>query len=126
VQDTWIAVIKGIDGFEGRSSLRMIFRILANQAAPVAPASGARCRRRRWPTSWRGGAASVSVERFAGPPGRGMWGPAAGVLERPARGAVVDQRNVRAVRRDGDDTAREPAPGPGPARRRGLDVRGGV
>jgi RNA polymerase sigma-70 factor (ECF subfamily) len=33
VQDTWIAVIKGIDGFEGRSSLRTwIFRILANQA----------------------------------------------------------------------------------------------
>ena len=33
VQDTWIAVIKGIGGFEGRSTLRTwIFRILANQA----------------------------------------------------------------------------------------------
>lgn len=33
VQDTWIAVIKGIDGFEGRSSLRTwIFRILTYQA----------------------------------------------------------------------------------------------
>ena len=33
VQETWIAVIKGIDRFEGRSSLRTwIFRILANQA----------------------------------------------------------------------------------------------
>lgn len=33
MQDTWIAVIKGIDGFEGRSSLRTwIFRILTYQA----------------------------------------------------------------------------------------------
>lgn len=33
VQETWLAVIKGIDGFEGRSSLRTwIFRILVNQA----------------------------------------------------------------------------------------------
>lgn len=32
-QDTWLAVIKGIGGFEGRSSLRTwIFRILVNQA----------------------------------------------------------------------------------------------
>jgi RNA polymerase sigma-70 factor (ECF subfamily) len=33
VQDTWIGVIKGIDGFEGRSSLRTwIFQILLNTA----------------------------------------------------------------------------------------------
>ncbi len=33
VQDTWVAVLKGIDGFEGRSSLRTwTFRILANVA----------------------------------------------------------------------------------------------
>jgi RNA polymerase sigma-70 factor (ECF subfamily) len=32
-QDTWLAVLKGIDSFEGRSSLRTwIFRILANRA----------------------------------------------------------------------------------------------
>jgi RNA polymerase sigma-70 factor (ECF subfamily) len=32
-QETWLAVIKGLDGFEGRSSLRTwIFRILSNQA----------------------------------------------------------------------------------------------
>lgn len=33
VQDTWLAVIRGIDGFEGRSSLRTwVFRILVNIA----------------------------------------------------------------------------------------------
>jgi RNA polymerase sigma-70 factor (ECF subfamily) len=33
VQETWLAVIKGIDGFQGRSSLRTwIFRIVVNQA----------------------------------------------------------------------------------------------
>lgn len=33
VQETWLAVIRGLDGFEGRSSLRTwVFRILTNQA----------------------------------------------------------------------------------------------
>jgi RNA polymerase sigma-70 factor, ECF subfamily len=33
VQETWLAVIRGLDGFEGRSSLRTwIFAILANRA----------------------------------------------------------------------------------------------
>ena len=33
VQDTWVAVLKGLDGFEGRSSLKTwIYRILLNQA----------------------------------------------------------------------------------------------
>src|SRR6516162_2259589 len=34
VQETWLAVIKGIDSFAGRSSLRTwMFRILTNQAS---------------------------------------------------------------------------------------------
>jgi RNA polymerase sigma-70 factor (ECF subfamily) len=42
VQETWIAVMRGIDGFEGRSSLKTwIFRILTN----VAMRSGAKERR---------------------------------------------------------------------------------
>jgi RNA polymerase sigma-70 factor, ECF subfamily len=42
VQETWIAVMRGIDGFEGRASLKTwIFRILTN----VAMRAGARERR---------------------------------------------------------------------------------
>jgi RNA polymerase sigma-70 factor (ECF subfamily) len=75
VQDTWIAVIRGIDRFEGRSTLRTwIFRILANQART----RGMRERRTVPASSLADELAeaeqpSVSVERFAGPPGRGMW-----------------------------------------------------
>ena len=37
VQETWVGVVKGIDGFEGRSSLKTwIFRILANVARTKA------------------------------------------------------------------------------------------
>jgi RNA polymerase sigma-70 factor (ECF subfamily) len=33
VQDTWVGVLRGLDGFEGRSSVRTwIFRILVNRA----------------------------------------------------------------------------------------------
>jgi RNA polymerase sigma-70 factor (ECF subfamily) len=38
VQEAWIAVMRGIDGFEGRSSLKTwIFRILANVAMRAGP-----------------------------------------------------------------------------------------
>jgi RNA polymerase sigma-70 factor, ECF subfamily len=38
VQETWIAVMRGIDGFEGRSSLKTwIFRILTNVAMRIGP-----------------------------------------------------------------------------------------
>ena len=41
VQETWIAVLRGIDRFEGRSSLKTwIFRILANRAKTRAEREG--------------------------------------------------------------------------------------
>lgn len=41
VQETWLGVIRGIDSFEGRSSLKTwIFRILANQAKTKALREG--------------------------------------------------------------------------------------
>src|SRR5215218_10308571 len=50
VQETWIAVMRGIERFEGRSSLKTwIFRILTNVARAPAPASGGACRSRRSP-----------------------------------------------------------------------------
>jgi RNA polymerase sigma-70 factor (ECF subfamily) len=74
VQDTWIAVMRGLDGFEGRSSLKTwMFRILANQAR-----SRGERERRTVPLSSLAGEldeheASVPPERFTGPAGRGMW-----------------------------------------------------
>jgi RNA polymerase sigma-70 factor (ECF subfamily) len=74
VQDTWVAVMRGLDGFEGRSSLKTwIFRILANQAKRRGERE-----RRTVPLSSLAGEldqddASVAPERFTGPPGRGVW-----------------------------------------------------
>ncbi|HYJ33691.1 MAG TPA: RNA polymerase sigma factor [Candidatus Binatia bacterium] len=59
VQETWLGVIRGLDGFEGRSSLRTwIFSILIRRArtlasrearrAGVAPANGAAPDREEW------------------------------------------------------------------------------
>jgi len=65
VQETWIGVMRGIDGFEGRASLKTwIFRILTN----VAMRSGAR-ERRSMPFSALAeventGAPSVDPDRF--------------------------------------------------------------
>jgi RNA polymerase sigma-70 factor, ECF subfamily len=72
VQDTWLAVLRGLDRFEGRSSLRTwIFRILANLARsrgvrehrsvpmdllgdprPAVPASRFRPEGDEWPGHW--------------------------------------------------------------------------
>ncbi len=74
VQETWVAVLHGVGGFEGRASLKTwIFRILANQART----RGERERRTVPLSSLAGELAdecpSVAAERFAGPGGRGVW-----------------------------------------------------
>jgi RNA polymerase sigma-70 factor, ECF subfamily len=90
VQDTWLAVMKGVDGFEGRSSLKTwIFRILANQARTRGERE-----RRTVPISsltaeLSDDRPSVPADRFAGPPGHGMW------AQPPARWS--DQPEVRAL-----------------------------
>jgi RNA polymerase sigma-70 factor (ECF subfamily) len=76
VQETWLAVIRGIGKFEGRSSLRSwIFAILVYRARSY----GVRETRRlggqlsldaAGPTGERG---VVPADRFGGPPGRGAW-----------------------------------------------------
>jgi RNA polymerase sigma-70 factor (ECF subfamily) len=63
VQDTWLGVIKGIDRFEGRSSLKTwLFRILVNRARSTGVKE-----RRHFPSPGREPA--VPRERF-GPDGR--------------------------------------------------------
>ena len=73
VQETWIAVIRGIDRFEQRSALKTwITRILVN----IARTKGVKERRTVPMGSLLGDAddgAAVSPDRFVGPPGRGAW-----------------------------------------------------
>lgn len=72
VQDTWLALLKGIDGFEGRSSLRTwLFRVLVN----IAKTRGVR-EKRMTPTDLLGSDASTaSPDRFqsAGDRWPGHW-----------------------------------------------------
>jgi RNA polymerase sigma-70 factor, ECF subfamily len=75
VQETWLAVLKGIGRFEGRSSLKTwLFRILTNNAKTRGEREG-----RSIPFSALAGAddegASVDPERFLGPEERfpGHW-----------------------------------------------------
>lgn len=90
-QDTWQAVITGIDRFEGRSSLKTwIFQILTNQART----RGAR-ERRTVPASSLASeldeGPSVPLERFAGPEGRGAWAqPPARWSDQPATVVEID------------------------------------
>jgi RNA polymerase sigma-70 factor (ECF subfamily) len=76
VQDTWIAVIRGIGAFEGRSRVRSwIFTILVNRAR----SHGVReARRAAGPPSGASsnaddGPYAIPEERFVGRRGRGAW-----------------------------------------------------
>ncbi len=74
VQETWLAVIKGLARFEQRSSLKTwITSILVN----IAKTRGIK-ERRTVPLGSLGsdagdGGPSVDPDRFTGPPGRGAW-----------------------------------------------------
>ena len=59
VQDTWLGVVRGIEGFEGRSSLKTwLFRILVNRARSVG------ARERRTTPVEHGDERAVPAERF--------------------------------------------------------------
>ena len=97
VQETWLAVLNGIDRFEGRSSLKTwIFRILANRAKTRGEREG-----RSIPLSAIGGDpeaddASVDPDRFFGADGPAPFGwaapprdwPQKRVLDREALGVI--------------------------------------
>ena len=90
VQDTWLAVLNGIDRFEGRSSLRTwIFRILVNRAKT----RGVR-ERRVVPFSSLADAeddddATVDADRFV-PRGAGRW------VAEPARWSDLPEERLLA------------------------------
>ena len=105
VQDTWLAVLRGVDRFEGRSSLRTwVFRILAN----IARTRGVR-EHRSIPMSALGSAErrgpTVDPDRFRGTGDRypGGWNtfPRAWPEADPAAGHAADHtalgHDVRAV-----------------------------
>jgi RNA polymerase sigma-70 factor (ECF subfamily) len=98
VQETWLAVLNGIDRFEGRSSLKTwLFRILTNRAKTRGQRDG-----RMVPFSALAGAAvdsdeaSVDPDRFLGPdsPTPGAWAapplawPEDKILERETLGVI--------------------------------------
>jgi RNA polymerase sigma-70 factor (ECF subfamily) len=90
VQETWLSVIAGLDGFEGRSSLKTwIFRILANRAM----SRGAR-EARVVPLSSLGDEPTVDPDRFgaegawASPPR--PWAPEDRALAAEARDRIED------------------------------------
>jgi RNA polymerase sigma-70 factor (ECF subfamily) len=100
VQDTWITVIRGIDRFEGRSTLKTwIYGILVNIARRRAEREG-----RTVPFAAAGSASgawggSVDLERLHHPDlGLGYW-PAAPTWARdPARAAVDNETRAVVLR----------------------------
>ena len=97
VQETWVAVLTGIDRFEGRSSLKTwIFRILANRAKTRGEREG-----RTLPFSSIGGGdgdeeRAVDPDRFLA---NGQWGsPPTGWAELP-EARLVGKETLDVVRK---------------------------
>jgi RNA polymerase sigma-70 factor, ECF subfamily len=73
VQETWLGVIRGINSFEGRSSLKTwIFRILANQAKTKAQREGRTVPFSSLESELDSAEPAVAPERFA-EAGHGRW-----------------------------------------------------
>ena len=71
VQDTWLAVVRGLDRFEGRSSLRTwVFHILTNLAKTRGVREARTTPLSAWESAWTSSAESgpvVDPDRFRGP-----------------------------------------------------------
>jgi RNA polymerase sigma-70 factor (ECF subfamily) len=101
VQEAWLAVLKGIDRFEGRSSLKTwIFRILAN----TAKTRGVR-EARSVPLSALGGEegeSAVDVDRFFGPDARfpGHWSAPPESWAGGPEGRLIADETLDVIRRE--------------------------
>ena len=96
VQETWLAVIEGLDRFEGRSSLKTwILSILVNKAKT----RGVREARSVAFTALEGSEPAVSPDRFRGPadPYPGHWRTPPGDWHKAADEAVEDRDTLRVV-----------------------------
>ena len=92
VQETWIALVRGIDRFEGRSSLKTwLFTVMSN----IAKARGVRERRDQQAVI---AAATVDPSRFYGPgePGAGSWKEPPAAFPTSPEGSVLGDE-LRAV-----------------------------
>jgi RNA polymerase sigma-70 factor (ECF subfamily) len=100
VQDTWIAVIRGIDRFEGRSSLKTwVYGILVNVARRRAQREGRTVPFASLASGTRGWTGTVDLERLHHPDlGVGYW-PAAPTWARdPADATLADETRAVALR----------------------------
>jgi RNA polymerase sigma-70 factor (ECF subfamily) len=74
VQETWVSVLRGVDRFEGRSSLKTwIFRILINRAKTRAEREGRCLPFSSLASDDEGWAGAVAPERFEHPDYPGHW-----------------------------------------------------
>jgi RNA polymerase sigma-70 factor, ECF subfamily len=96
VQETWLAVIQGLDGFQGRSSLKTwIVSILVNKAKT----RGVREARSVPFAALAGDEPAVPPERFRGPadPFPGHWRASPADWAASAASAVQDRETLRVV-----------------------------
>ncbi|TPG35850.1 RNA polymerase sigma factor [Mycolicibacterium hodleri] len=103
VQDTWIALLKGINGFEGRSSLRgWLFTVLIN----IAKTRGVRERRDADVAiaAFTGGTVDLARFRTAGDPLPGHWrdDEAPSPFPDTPEGSALDKELVEVARREID------------------------